>query len=611
MRRRHRMPFGAEIEVGGDTGFRLWAPSAREVALLLGVGASRRELPMQPAGDGWFAAQASDTGAGTRYAFCIDGGTVVPDPASRCNPDDVHASSMVVDPEAFEWSDEDWRGRPWEEAVIYELHVGAFSAEGTFAAVAERLDHLVDLGATCVELMPIADFPGRRNWGYDGVLPFAPDASYGHPDELKHLIDAAHARELMLMLDAVYNHFGPDGNYLAVYAKGFFNPRHQTPWGAAINFDGERSRTVRDFFIHNALYWLEEYGFDGLRLDAVDRIVDDSTPDILTELCLRVRESFPGRHVHIVLENDRNQTRYLRRDVRGQPHLATAQWSDDIHHAAHTLITGERDGYYQDYVAKPLWYFGRALATGFAYQGEASPFREGRPRGEPTTLLPPDAFVIFLQTHDQVGNRALGERLWQRTDARALGAALACMLLAPSPPLLFMGEEFAASAPFLFFCDFEGELAAAVTEGRRRDIGRLADAATQARIADPNAQETFARCKLNWGETVVPPHDAWLGYYRRLLSLRAAEIVPRLRGRVEAGRFEVEGESLLKVEWTLADASRLSLHANFERQHEQLVDRGGGRILFATDPPDALGARLRLAPRAVLWLLEGAALTRV
>lgn len=603
------MPFGAEIDIRGSTHFRLWAPAAKEVALVLGTGAASRELRAHPMGDGWFAANADDAGAGTRYAFRIDGARLVPDPASRCNPDDVHAASMVVDPEAFDWSDAGWIGRPWEEAVIYELHIGAFTTQGTFAAARDRLAYLADLGVTCIELMPIADFPGRRNWGYDGVLLFAPDASYGRPDELKRLIDAAHRHRLMVMLDVVYNHFGPDGNYLGVYAPYFFNPEHQTPWGAAINFDGERSRTVRDFFIHNALYWLEEYGIDGLRMDAVDRIVDESTPDILIELATRVHEIFDHRrYVHIVLENDRNQTRYLQRDEHARPRSATAQWSDDTHHAAHVLITGETGGYYQDYAARPLWYFGRALAHGFAYQGEASAFRGGKPRGDRSTAVPPSAFVNFLQTHDQVGNRALGERLVHLTNPRTLRAALACVLLAPSPPLLFMGEEFAASGPFLFFCDFKGELAAAVTQGRRREVGRFEhfrDPTFQSQVPDPNADETFERCKLNWNEVVAAPHDAWLAYYRRLLLLRAAEIVPRLRDLQKSGHFEVESGMLLKVEWTLADASRLRLIANFDAQYARHVDCLVGRILFATDPADAQTGGLQLAPRAVVWLLEG------
>jgi malto-oligosyltrehalose trehalohydrolase len=321
----------------------LWAPTAQTVELVLdGDGAP---LPMPAIGEGWREIVV-EAPAATRYRYRVDGALEVPDPASRFNPDDVHGPSEVVAPEAFEWPDERWRGRPWEEAAIYELHVGAFSPEGTFAGVEARLDYLAALGVTAVELMPVADFSGRRSWGYDGVLAFAPDAAYGRPEDLKRLVVAAHARGLMVLLDVVYNHFGPDGNYLHLYASHFFTDRHQTPWGVAINFDGKNSRTVREFFIHNALYWLEEFHLDGLRLDAAHAIADDSTPDILVELAERVRRG-PGaeREVHLVLENDKNQSRYLARSEAGRPRWHTAQWNDDIHHAFHVLLTGAADGY--------------------------------------------------------------------------------------------------------------------------------------------------------------------------------------------------------------------------------------------------------------------------
>ncbi|TMG91535.1 MAG: malto-oligosyltrehalose trehalohydrolase, partial [Betaproteobacteria bacterium] len=540
MRCRHAMPFGVELSAAGAR-FRLWAPATRQVELDLALHGSRRSVEMSALADGWFEATVADAPAGTRYAFRIDGGITVPDPASRFNPDDVHRPSMAVDPLAYEWRDAGWTGRPWEDAVFYELHVGAFTAEGSFAAAIERLDYLADLGVTAVELMPLADFPGRRNWGYDGVLPFAPDASYGAPDELKRLIDAAHSRSLMVFLDVVYNHFGPEGNYLHAYAPQFFNPAHHTPWGAAINYDGEQSRTVRDFFIHNALYWLEEYRFDGLRLDAVDWIVDESSPDILVELASRVHEGpGAGRHIHLVLENDRNEAHYLGRDGQQRPLHATAQWNDDIHHAAHVVVTGEADGYYADYAARPLWYFARCLTEGFGYQGEPSPYRGNIARGEPSVHLPPGAFVSFLQTHDQVGNRAFGERIGQVANPRALRAAVACILLAPSPPLLFMGEEFSASTPFLFFCDFSPELASTVTQGRRKQFARFAqfaDPALQATIPDPNKEATFERSKLVWSEAGNPGHREWSELYCECLGIRKAHIAPRLRGVTPSGSF--------------------------------------------------------------------------
>src|SRR5215472_4525736 len=329
MDRKHSMPFGAEVLADGSVRFRLWAPSANSVDLCLEDGA-RGSYPLLPLDNGWFERISSEAHAGSLYRFQIDHKTEVPDPASRFQPEDVHGPSAVVDPTAVSWNDDNWRGRPWEQAVIYELHVGAFTPEGTFQGVEQKLDYLRDLGVTAVELMPLADFPGRRNWGYDGVLPFAPDSSYGRPDDLKQLIQAAHSRGLMVFLDVVYNHFGPEGNYLHLYAPQFFTDRHHTPWGAAINFDGRDSRPVRDFFIHNALYWLEEYHFDGLRLDAVHAIIDDSEPDILTELAQTVRERFgTDRFVHLVVENVDNNVRYLSRDPGGAVQLYDAQWNDD------------------------------------------------------------------------------------------------------------------------------------------------------------------------------------------------------------------------------------------------------------------------------------------
>ncbi|MGH8600654.1 MAG: alpha-amylase family glycosyl hydrolase, partial [Burkholderiales bacterium] len=349
MRLRHSMPFGAQLQDDGDVRFRLWAPAARQVDLYLEDEAAHRFLPMAalPAPDaGWFALTTPQAAGGSRYRFRIDGGQLVPDPASRWQPRDVHGASEVIDALAWDWDDGGWHGRPWHEAVFYELHVGAFTPDGTFAGVGARLDHLAALGVTAIELMPVADFPGARNWGYDGVLPFAPDGRYGRPDALKQLVAAAHARGLMMFIDVVYNHFGPDGNYLHLYAPQFFTDRHHTPWGNAINFDGQQSRTVRGFFIHNALYWLEEYRFDGLRLDAVHAIVDESEPDILTELSAAVRDG-PGRErqIHLVLENDANEARYVARDDHGSPCAYSAQWNDDVHHALHVIATGEHGGY--------------------------------------------------------------------------------------------------------------------------------------------------------------------------------------------------------------------------------------------------------------------------
>ena len=435
MKRRYNMPFGAECSDDGSVRFRLWAPAAQEVELCFSVADKSTRILLEQRDQGWFELVTDAAKPGAQYCFRINDRREVPDPASRFQPRDVHGPSEVVDPGAFDWQDGAWKGRPWEEAVIYEAHVGAFTPAGTFSAVQERLDYLADLGITALELMPIADFPGRRNWGYDGVFLFAPDSTYGRPEDLKQLIQSAHERGIMVLLDVVYNHFGPEGNYIRAYAPQFFTDRHFTPWGDGINFDGLDSPVVRDFFIHNALYWLSEYHFDGLRMDAVNAIIDDSTPHILTELAAAVRSAVaPDRHVHLVLENDRNQSRYLQHTKECQPESYTAQWNDDIHHALHVLITGERDGYYSDYFERPIDQLGRCLVEGFAYQGEVSHYRKGEKRGESTEGLPPAAFVSFLQNHDQIGNRAFGERISNIADCRAIRATVAILLLAPSPP---------------------------------------------------------------------------------------------------------------------------------------------------------------------------------
>src|SRR5262249_27251796 len=435
VRRRHVMPFGAAVTGHEQVTFRLWAPAASTIELCLEARDGEHMLPMAAQTDGWFELEHNGAAPPVRYRYRIDGKLRVPDPASRYNPLDVHGASEVVDPLAFEWTDADWRGRPWSEAVIYELHGGPFTDEGTFRGVEARLDYLAELGVTAVELMPVADFPGRYGWGYDGVLAFAPEAAYGPPEDLKRLVQAAHGRGLMVLLDVVYNHFGPEGNYLHAYAPQFFTARHHTPWGAAINFDGPESRTVRDFFIHNALYWLEEYRFDGLRLDAVHAITDDRRPDILTELAEVVRARFePDRHVHLVLENDANASRHLRRRSKGLSAGYDAQWNDDMHHATHVALTGEAHGYYADYFDDPVGRLARALAEGFAYQGEKSRHRNDTLRGEPCADLPTVAFVDFLQNHDQVGNRAVGERLAALVPSEAVEAVTLLLLLSPHIP---------------------------------------------------------------------------------------------------------------------------------------------------------------------------------
>jgi maltooligosyltrehalose trehalohydrolase len=616
MKRRHKMPFGAECRDDGSVRFRLWAPAARQVELCLGDTVRPTHIPLEERDRGWFELVTDAVKPGTQYRFRIDQKHKVPDPASRFQPRDVHGPSEVIDPDAFFWHDQSWhnqswRGRRWEEAVIYELHVGAFTPAGTFAGVRERLDYLVDLGITALELMPVADFPGLRNWGYDGVFPFAPDSSYGRPEDLKELVQWAHNRGIMVLLDVVYNHFGPEGNYLGLCAPQFFTDRHHTPWGDAINFDGEDgARPVRDFFIHNALYWLTEYHFDGLRLDAVHAIFDDSTPHILDELADAVRSSLePDRHVHLILENDRNQARYLQRTGDCKPRAYNAQWNDDIHHALHVILTGEQDGYYSDYAEYPFDQLGRCLADGFAYQCEASRFRNGEARGEPTNGLPPSAFVSFLQNHDQIGNRALGERIIKLADPCLIRAALEIMLLAPAPPLLFMGEEFGSETPFLFFCDFGKDLAAAVTAGRRNEFARFArfsDPLTREAIPDPNAPGTFEASRLDWDAAVQPRHREWLRVYRQLLALRRQHIVPHLSDACDIkANYDVHAEHGLTVEWHFPDSSKLTLWANLGTASISGFPIPAAPMIYASEGVSAETLKRGTLPgSSVVWFLE-------
>jgi maltooligosyltrehalose trehalohydrolase len=591
MQRIHPMPFGAEITTDGVR-FALWAPTAGEVKLVL----DGADQAMEIHEDDWYRLVSSQARAGSRYGYRIDGNLVVPDPASRFQPDDVHGLSLVVDPRSYEWSDTSWSGRPWEEAVLYEVHVGTATPEGTYAGLMKKLDALRDLGVTAIELMPIAEFPGRRNWGYDGVLPYAPDAVYGSPEDLKRLIDHAHELGLMMFLDVVYNHFGPSGNYLHAYAKSFFTERHPTPWGAGINVDGEGSRTVRDFFIHNALYWLEEYHFDGLRFDAVHAIVDDGKPHFLEELAARIRQSIPDRHIHLVLENEANQACWLERQHDRSPRLHTAQWADDIHNSWHALLTGENEGYYRDYADEPLRRLGRALAEGFAYQGDPSAHKPGVIRGEPSAHLPPTAFVSFLQNHDQVGNRAFGERLSHLVPQDRLALAQAILLLSPHIPLIFMGEEWSASAPFQFFVDFESEpdLAKAVREGRRGEFKHFkafADPETAQSIPDPTEDASFERSRIDWVEAERSPHREALSETKRLLKLRKDEILPLLRSEYRGSRYTISPENMLDVIWVFANA-KLRLLANFGVRPMSIDIGNDVQVLWSNSGPSDKNAQL-------------------
>ncbi|WP_095194130.1 malto-oligosyltrehalose trehalohydrolase [Pseudomonas sp. Irchel 3A7] len=579
-------PHGAIMLDAEHTQFALWAPDAFYVSVELENGQS---LPLLPQADGWFVINTRCP-AGTGYRYSIDGELEVPDPASRAQGGDIDQRSVVVDPHAYCWQHSTWQGRPWNEAVIYELHVGAL---GGFQAVEQHLARLVELGITAIELMPVAQFPGERNWGYDGVLPYAPQASYGSPEQLKHLIDTAHGHGLAVILDVVYNHFGPDGNYLHRYAKGFFNEDKHTPWGAAIDF---RRREVRDFFIDNALMWLLEYRFDGLRLDAVHAIED---PDFLQELAQRVRQQVdPPRHVWLMLENEHNQASLLEQGY-------DAQWNDDGHNALHVLLTGETDAYYADYAHNPTEQLARCLSQGFVFQGHIN--RHGKPRGEPSGHLPPSAFILFLQNHDQIGNRAFGERLHQLAHPDALKAATALLLLSPMIPLLFMGDEFAAEQPFLFFTSHHGELARLVREGRRNEFAAFsafADPHKREQIPDPNAPETFeaSRPSLSAGGASAI-HDL----YRRLLQIRHQQIIPRLPGAQALGAERL-ADGAVSARWLLGDGSLLRIDLNLGNTPVVHTPQADAVLLFE-HPPNAFGLldQGTLAPYCALVTLKAAA----
>ncbi|WP_060482919.1 malto-oligosyltrehalose trehalohydrolase [Pseudomonas sp. NBRC 111119] len=536
--------------------FALWAPDARSVSL---------ELQQQPGvelkaeGGGWFTVDAPAK-PGDRYTYRIDGKLQVADPASRFQPEGVHGPSQLVDLAGYAWQ-HTWQGRPWHEAVIQEVHVGVL---GGYDGVARQLPRMAATGITAIELMPVGEFPGTRNWGYDGVLPYAAQHTYGTPVQLCSLIDQAHGHGLMVMLDVVYNHFGPDGNFLHAYAGPFFREDRQTPWGAAIDF---RRPEVREYFIQNALMWLCDYRFDGLRLDAVHAI---DQPDFLVELARRVREAVePGRQIWLVLENEHNQAFLLEQGF-------DAQWNDDGHNALHVLLTGETEGYYEDYKHQPINKLARCLSEGFVFQGE--PNRHGQPRGEPSGHLQPSAFVLFLQNHDQIGNRAMGERLTRLAPPAALRAATGLLLLSPMIPLLFVGDDDGSRAPFLFFTDFHDELADAVREGRRGEFehfAAFADPEQRARIPDPNARQTFDDSRPDAQDVLA----GWHGLYQQLLAVRRQQLMPRLPGTRALGA-EVLADKALSARWQLGDGSTLRIDLNLSEQPLTLHAPPAGACLF-------------------------------
>lgn len=585
----HRMLWGPSLTEEGSVRFRLWAPAAAGVSLRIGANA----MPMQPIGDGWFEIVLRGLEAGTPYCFQIDDGRCVPDPASRAQESSVDGPSLLPNP-AFDWTCADWPGRPWSDAVLYELHVGTFTPEGTFRAAAERLSHLADLGITAIELMPVGQFAGNRGWGYDGVLPYAPHPAYGTAEELKHLVDTAHSQGMMVLLDVVYNHFGPEGNHLSFYAPHFFDPSRTTPWGSAIDY---RRQAVRSYFIENALYWIGEFRFDGLRLDAIDQIQDPSDEHVLVELARAVRRQFGHRNVHLVTEDARNIT-HLHQREHGTAGLYTAEWNDDFHNAAHVVVTGETDGYYSDFAEYPHARLARCLAEGFAWQGEPSAHAGGRPRGEDSTSLPTTAFIDFLQNHDQIGNRALGERLETLAGSAPTEALTAILLLSPHIPMLFMGEEWGETHPFLYFTDYQGELAAAVRDGRRREFAPF-QGFGGSDIPDPNARSTFDASRIDWGKLANARHRSRLETVRSLLQIRRTEIVPRLfDDRSVPGQILPSEPGVVAIRWQLADCA-LQLRANLSAATLACPD-ASGTILYRS-PGHRAG---RLGPWQVEVLAE-------
>ncbi|HEX2211766.1 MAG TPA: malto-oligosyltrehalose trehalohydrolase [Longimicrobium sp.] len=550
-----RLPFGANVVEDGVE-FRVWAPASRSVDVVIYGPDAERVHPLATEADGYFAAAVPGVGAGARYKFRLDEGDAFPDPASRSQPDGVHDASAVVDPSTFPWTDEGWRGVSADDLVIYELHVGAATEAGTFDALIGRLDEIVALGATAVEPMPIAEFPGARNWGYDGVFLYAPESSYGGADAFRRFVDAAHARGLAVILDVVYNHLGPEGNYLHAITGGrYFTDRHHTPWGDAIDY---ARRPVREFAIQNALHWAHEYHVDGLRMDATHAILDDSEVHLLQELATRVRASLPSdRHFVFIAEDERNERRVLLPPPEGCG--LDGVWADDFHHQLRRHTAGDHEAYFSDYTGSAED-IARTLRRGWFYEGQQSR-NHGAARGTPAEGLPPRGFVHCIQNHDQVGNRAFGDRLTESIGLDVYRAASALLLLSPYTPLLWMGQEWAATTPFQYFTDHPEELGRLVTQGRRKEFGRFsafADPAVRERIPDPQAVVTFASSRLRWDERERPPHAGILALYRELLRLRRTHPALRRRDR-DAFAVAALGEHGIALRRTAQEGGALLL----------------------------------------------------
>lgn len=556
--------------------FRVWAPAATEVAL---VADGRRSL-MESSGRGWWEMTDPEAGPGTRYGYELDRGPTRPDPRSSSQPDGIHGQSEVVDHSRFQWRHTDWRGMSFPGAVLYELHVGTFTPEGTFEAVVDHLAHLVDLGVDAVELMPVAEFSGRRGWGYDGVDLFAPHHAYGGPEGLKGLVDACHGAGLGVVMDVVYNHLGPAGNYLSEFGP-YFTSRHRTNWGDAVNFDGPGSAEVRRFVLDNALMWLRDYQCDGLRLDAVHAIADDSACHILEQLADEVDalSCHLRRRVFLIAESDRNDPIVVRhRDAGG--YGIDAVWADEWHHALHAALTGERRGYYEDF--GPLSMLAKAARQAWVYDGIWSPYRR-RVHGRPPSGMSGHQFVVSVQNHDQVGNRAMGDRLTSLTSPGRLKVAAALMLTGPFTPMLFQGEEWAAASPFLYFTDHEDpDLGAAVSAGRRNEFAAFGW--DPAEVPDPQDPDTFYRSRLDWAERTKDEHQEIESWYRKLVSLRRRHPElsdPRL-AEIETSYDEADG-------WLIVRRGRLRLAVNLAPVERTLPVPADSSLLCASEDSIEVG----------------------
>jgi maltooligosyltrehalose trehalohydrolase len=572
--------------------FEVWAPGRQRVELVL---AGRRRLAMAGGERGWWHLDVA-AAPGDCYEFSLDGGPARPDPRSAWQPDGVDGPSVLVDHGSFPWTDQDWHGAALSSAVLYELHIGTFSPEGTFDGAVSRLGHLVELGVSAIELLPVAEASGSRGWGYDGADLWAPHHAYGGPEGLKRLVDACHARGIAVVLDVVYNHLGPAGNYLSEFGP-YFTDAYRTPWGTAVNMDGQGSYGARDFVISNALMWLRDYHFDGLRLDAVHAIYDESALHILEELSAAVDGLADelGRDLWVVAESDRNDPR-LCRSRESYGYGVSASWDDDFHHALHTVLTRENSGYYVDFgrVAQ----LAKVFVDGYVYDGEFSEFRQRR-HGRAAQDLSGACFVCCLQNHDQVGNRAFGERIAALVGPDLLKVGAALVLLSPFVPMLFQGEEWGASTPFLYFTDHQDpDLGTAVREGRRREHPMPAGA----EVPDPQDPETFRRSKLDWSEPDREPHRSLLEWHRRLIQLRRSE--PDLSSHDRKLVSTVFDED---ARWLVVHRGRFSIAANLAGERKAVPFPGGFSVVMASE--EGVGvevsggeARAWLPPRSVAIL---------